>query len=284
MRWRLGLDVGTASVGAVAIELDADGNEVGVPWHLVRIFQEPNEKGQTGLMPKKAARRQARQQRRQLERRARRLRKIAHLAPLLGLDRCGVPPSGEAGRHLPRLRARAARERIELPDVFRVFLRLAKRRGYAGGFRAVKSDKDLGVVQQGSSELRRQMNELALMSGVPFVTLGEYLQHRIECGLPSRLKIGRNDILDVFALRDMVKAEFDQIWEEQQKHHPALTGSYQDRPIKQWFAEAIFFQRPLKSVSQSVGLCPLERFLPRSPRALLLYFQSVTSTSIYRCA
>ena len=269
MRWRLGLDVGTASVGAVAIELDANGNELGVPWHLVRIFQEPNEKGQTGLTPKKAARRLARQQRRQLERRARRIRKIAHLAPLIGLDPAGVPPDGEAGRNLPALRARAARERIELPDLLRVLLRLVKRRGYAGGFRAVKADKELGIVQQGSSELRQQMEELAQKRGMASVTLGEYLLDRIERGLPARLKIGRADegIRDVFALRDMVRSEFDQIWAEQEKHHPILKGIYLDRPVKSWFDEAIFFQRPLKSAAPSVGLCPLERNLPRAPRA-----------------
>lgn len=267
MRWRLGLDVGTASVGAVAVELDASGNAVGVPWHLVRIFQEPNEKGQTGLTPKKAARRLARQQRRQLERRSGRIRKIAHLAPLLGLNAADVVPDGGAGRNLPLLRARAARERIEISDLLRVLLRLAKRRGYAGGFRTVQSDKDLGVVQQGSSELQRQMDELALNRGVPYVTLGEYLQHRIERGLPARLKIGREGTPDVFALRGMVRIEFDQIWETQQKHFPSLARAHQGKPVKEWFSEAIFFQRPLRSASQSVGLCPLEHFVPRSPKA-----------------
>lgn len=267
MRWRLGLDVGTASVGAVAVELDANGSEIGVPWHLVRIFQEPNENSQTGLKPKKAARRQARQQRRQIERRARRIRKIAHLAPLLGLDPSGIPIDGATGRNLPVLRAKAARQRIELPDLLRILLRLAKRRGYAGGFRAVKSDKELGVVQRGSSALRQDMVELAQKKCLPSVTLGEYLLDRVERGLPSRLKTGREDAPDRFALRDVVRTEFEQIWATQQEHHAVLRGTYQGRTIKEWFTEAIFSQRPLKSVSQAVGLCPLERFLPRAPRA-----------------
>jgi CRISPR-associated endonuclease Csn1 len=267
LHWRLGLDVGTASVGAVAIELDANGQEVGVPWHLVRIFQEPNEKGTTGLTPKKAGRRQARQQRRQLERRARRVRKLAYLAPLLGLDRVGVHSNGDLGRELPRFRAKAARERVELPDLLRIFLRMTKRRGYAGGFRTAGTDKDLGVVQKGSSELLYEMTALAERRQLPYVTLGEFLDERIQRGLPSRLKVGREGVADLFALREMLKDEFEQIWRVQQEHHPVLSGEHQGRPIQDWFREVLFHQRPLKSVSAAVGLCPLEKHLPRAPRA-----------------
>lgn len=267
LRWRLGLDVGTASVGAVAVELDADGREVGVPWHHVRIFQEPNEKGQTGLQPKKAARRQARQQRRQLERRARRIRKIAHLAPLLGLDAADVQSDGRVGQELPLLRAQASRQRIELPDLLRVFLRMAKRRGYAGGFRAAADDKELGVVRTGSGELQREMAALAERRQLPFVTLGEYLEYRIEKDLPGRLKIGREGIADLFALREMLEQEFDQIWLVQQRHHVGLRGEHKGKPVHEWFREALFHQRPLRSVSAAVGLCPLEKHLPRAPRA-----------------
>lgn len=265
--WRLGLDLGTASVGAVAIALDSEGNEIGVPWHHVRIFQEPNEKGQAGLTPKKAARRQARQQRRQLERRARRVRKVAHLAPLIGIDPVSVSSDGRKGFELPGLRAKAARERVELPDLLRILLRMAKKRGYAGGFRAVADDAELGVVREGSSALQTEMAALASARGVEFVTLGEYLAERLSRGLPARLKTGREDLADRYALRGMVEQEFELIWTTQEKHHPLLCGMHRGRPLREIFRDALFFQRPLKSPAPSVGLCPLERNLPRSPRA-----------------
>src|SRR5690606_22380363 len=126
-------DLGTSSIGAVALELDANGVPLRCPWHAVRIFSEPLEKGQAGLKPKKAGRREARLQRKQLERRARRVRRVAHLAGLLGLDRRSV--DAHHGPGFTTLRARAARERIDLEDLLRIMLRLAKRRGYKGEFR-----------------------------------------------------------------------------------------------------------------------------------------------------
>jgi len=262
VRWRLGLDVGTDSVGAVAVELDDLGKEISVPWHLVRIFQEPNEKRQTGLTPKKDARRLARQQRRQLERRLRRVRKVAHLASLLGLDRNHVRADGDKGRELPELRAMAARERVDLPDLLRIFLRMAKRRGYAVG-----SGREMWFVQQGSSALQKKMAALSEKRQLPFVTLGEFLRERIRDGLPGRLKVRREGITDLVALRKMLEDEFDHIWGVQQGHHPIMRGEHKGRAVKDWFREALFNQRPLKSASTSVGLCPLEKNLPRAPRA-----------------
>lgn len=265
--WRLGLDVGTASVGAVAIELDADGYEIAIPWHHVRIFSEPNEKGQTGLTPKKAARRQARQQRRQLERRARRVRKIAHLAPLLGLDPKLLLPDGRKGHDLPELRARAAREKVELADLLHILLRMAKRRGYAGGFRATKDDAELGAVQSGSGALQSLMETMAEDRGLPSVTLGEFLADRIRRGLPARLKTDRENVPNLYALRSMLEAEFDQIWSKQEKFHKVLQTERNGQPVREIFRQALFYQRPLKSPAASVGLCPLEKHLPRAPRS-----------------
>lgn len=262
-RWRLGLDVGTASVGAVAVELGENGQETGIPWHHVRIFSEPNEKGQTGLTPKKAGRRAARQQRRQIDRRASRLRRIAHLAPLIGLNPEEVPADGRKGQQLPDLRARAARERIDLPDFLRVLLRIAKRRGYAGGFRAVKSEKEQGVVQAGSQQLERELAELAQERDLEGATLGEYLAQRRGKGLPTRLKVDEEDLPNLFALRTMIEAEFEQLWDTQAQFHPSL----KDPKVRQLFRDAVFTQRPLKSPASSVGLCPLEKHLPRAPRA-----------------
>ena len=266
MHYRLGIDLGTASIGAVALELDEQGSPLGAPWHAVRIFQEPLDKGQAGLKPKKVARRLARQQRRQIDRRARRQRHIAHLAPLLGLDPKQIPP--HPGPGFSALRARAARERVELDDLLRVLLRLAKRRGYKGEFRTVKKDSEAGVVKTGSGKLAEAMAELARQRQVERVTLGEYLhfRHR-ELGLPTRMKLGREDVDDLYALRSMVEDEFEQIWQTQVQHHPVLNERHKGRPIKEHFRKAIFFQRPLKSPAPMVGNCPLEPNLPRAPRA-----------------
>ena len=136
VKYRLGLNVSTASIGAAAVSLDNNGHPDKLIWHHVRIFKEPliNENGT--LISKKAERRLARNQRRQYDRRASRLRRIAHLSSLIGLKREEIAP--DEGRTLPRLRALAAIEPVELADLLRIFLRMSKRRGFKGDFNAKK--------------------------------------------------------------------------------------------------------------------------------------------------
>lgn len=268
MKYRLGLDVGTASVGVAAVSLSEDNEPLDLVAHEVRIFDEPLESGPGGLQSKKAARRQARMQRRQIDRRASRLRRIAALAPFLGLKRESLAP--DSGANLPRLRALAARERVELEDLMRIFLRLAKRRGYAGEFRPKGEKAKMGEVESGSNDLKRQMAELAEARGVPYVTLGEFLYHRLQQGLPTRLKLteqAASDLKNLYALRSQVEQEFVHIWETQAQHHTILNTIKDGRPLKDLFAEAIFYQRPLKSPRELVGRCALEPTLPRAPRA-----------------
>ena len=113
MRYRLALDVGTASLGLIALSLDDANDPVDIVHSDLRIFSEPILPAKSGGVgePKKAARRAARVARRLIERRARRYRRIAHLASLLGLKREDVlPDSGQAIHHV---RATAASERID---------------------------------------------------------------------------------------------------------------------------------------------------------------------------
>lgn len=149
VKYRLGLDVGTASAGAAAVSLDKDGQPDALIWHHVRIFSEPLENGKAGLVSKKAGRRKARMQRRQIDRRASRLRHIAHLSSLLNLKREEITP--DDGSSLPRLRAEAATQRVELDDLMRIFLRLSKRRGYKGEFKAKKKARSQKVLANSAS-------------------------------------------------------------------------------------------------------------------------------------
>lgn len=271
MEYRLGLDVGTASLGAAAIALSPAKEPLHLAAHAVHIFNEPLENSTAGLKSKKAARRMARQQRKQIDRRASRLRGIAALAPLLGLARETLAP--DSGKNLPRLRALAARERIELADLMRIFLRLAKRRGYAGEFRAKQEGAKLGEVEGGSRDLERDMRALAAEQGLDKVTLGEYLYYRHQQGLPTKLKIAEKrdnplEISNLYALRRQAQSEFDQIWDAQTRYHDILSAKHKDgQPFKAMFQEAIFRQRPLKPARGMVGQCSLEPTLPRAPRA-----------------
>lgn len=180
MKYRLGLDLGTTSIGAVALTLTDPDEPIEILTQRLRLFPEPVEPNAQGvLQTKKAAYRVARQQRTQINRRAKRLRKIAKLAEHWGLDHKTIAPDN--GQHLPRLRALAATEQVTLEDLLRIFLKLAKRRGYAGGFRT-QSDES-GEVKSGVERLRNIMQERGCD------TLGQYLYDRHQRGLPIHLKI-----------------------------------------------------------------------------------------------
>jgi CRISPR-associated endonuclease Csn1 len=241
------------------VTINQDGKLGDICLSDLRIFSEPLLPAKSGGVgePKKAARRAARQARRLFERRARRLRRIAHLAPLLGLDPAAVPP--DRGQRIHELRAKAIRERIELPDLLNVLLKLAKRRGYAGAFR-VKKEGDEGQVESGIRTLKEQLGTHHCE------TLGEWFHHRQQSGESLKLKE-----IGLYAHREMVIEEFNRIWDEQQKHHPVLSRSAavlgREATIRAHFFDAIFWQRPLKSVAPMVGNCALEPSLPRAPWA-----------------
>lgn len=263
MRYRLALDIGTASCGLLAVKLDSRGEPSDIAHHELFIFPEPLLPAQQGGVgkPKKAARREARLARRVIDRRARRLKRIAYLAALLGLDHKQI--AADKGQRIHKLRATAASARIELDDLLRVLLKLAKRRGYRGGFK-VRKEKDEGIVEPGISHLRQKMLETNCK------TVGQYLANRFEHGETLRLKEA-----GFYTHRDMIECEFDAIWEEQAIHHPILREDRPDplddlkrpRPICDQFFDALFYQRPLKSVAPMVGNCSLEPSLPRAPLA-----------------
>lgn len=271
MRYRLGLDVGTASLAVAAVSLDSDNQPQDLVWRAIRIFSEPLENDQGKLKSKKAARREARMQRRQIDRRRARAKRIAALGNLLGLTPQSLQPGN--GSNLPQLRSLAARERVELNELLHIFLRMAKRRGYAGEFRPKKEGAKLGEVEGGSNDLKVAMCQLAEAKGVESVTLGEYLYHRLQQGLPTKLKVKESNantsisLPNLYALRGQVEAEFDHLWHTQAIHHPVLNSAHNGQSLKTIFHEAIFHQRPLKAVGGMVGQCSLEPTLPRAPRA-----------------
>lgn len=254
MAYRLALDLGTSSIGLVAVSLDGDKQPTGVEYHACRIFSEPldpSKKGGVGE-PKKARRRKARLARKLIDRRSRRLKRIASLAALIGLDPATV--EADDGQLLHRLRAEAVTRAILLPDLLRVLLRMAKRRGYSGGFKTKREDQEEGKVEGGISKLKEEM----VKAGCDY--LGQYLYHRFQNGQTLKLKE-----TGLYADRTMVEAEFDRIWDVQSPHHAVLNGSHNSEPLRKIFREAIFYQRPLKSVAGMVGNCALEPSLPRAP-------------------
>lgn len=256
MGYRLGIDLGTASVGLVCVTLDDDEKPANIAYHCAHIFQEPVEPAKGGGIgsTKASARGSARRTRRLLDRRTSRLHNLAVICKLLKIDPQTITPDN--GRCLHEARSQATTKPIELKELARVFFRIAKRRGYAGGFQ-VKKEGDEGQVEGGINQLKQFMRDANCD------WLGQYLLYRFNNGKTLKLKEAKPSGL--YTNREMIEAEFEQIWKTQSAAHPILNTRHNGKPLKDIFHNVIFYQRPLKSVAAMVGHCPLEPNLPRAP-------------------
>lgn len=249
--YRLGLDIGSNSIGWAAV--DEEGKKI---LSGVRIFPSGfiKEKGDNSPEKSPAAdRRLARQTRRQGERRRRRWKSVAFVlkdAGLLSDDTRNIDPNPYA------LRARALSSRLEPFEVGRALYHLQKRRGFKSSLKDLSSedDKELGAVKGAISNLEHRIHEEGKL------TLGELLSS--VNGSDERLR-------SRYLGRDMIKAEFDLIWEKQKDFHPKLMT----QDVRERLAHAIFYQRPLKPQDSKIGACELEEGERRAPRALWEYQQ-----------
>ena len=263
LKYRLGLDLGTGSLGWAVLELDQDG----VPCRIVRmgsrIFGSGREpKTLTSLA---ADRRQARQMRRRRDRYIQRRTRLMH-----ELVAAGLMPDDEAGRQALKnldpfeLRARGIAERLEPYHVGRALYHLQQRRGFKSNRKADRGNVEKSAMKQAIRDLDAAMGEDE--------TVGSYMWRRIQEGKRARVvpeKLGAKNAYEFYVDRAMIEREFDRLWETQSTFHPGLLTD----TSKSLVSHAIFDQRPLKPVDP--GRCTLEPEHKRAPLALV-------STQLFR--
>ena len=270
--YRLGLDLGTGSIGWCAIAERGKNRIIDMG---VRCFEAgvsgDIESGKDESRAKE--RREARGPRRNTWRRQNRLRNVfralqkAKLLPETeGVDFLQRDETIKAidekvreelfadATHtetslLPyRLRAMALDEKLTRFQLGRALYHLAQRRGFQSNLKAAKEEEDHGKVYSGIQELSKGIEEKGAR------TLGEYFS-MID---PEEFRIrGR------YTSRSMYQAEFEQIWEAQAEHF-GLTKEQHDE-----IYGMIFDQRPLKSQSHLIGVCELEPSKRHAPIACL---------------
>lgn len=272
MRWRLGADLGTNSLGWAVVELDGDGRPI-------RIFAAGSRIFSTGRDPKSGAslavdRRAARAMRRRRDRFVRRqaaLLKHLTLAGLFPAD--AADREALAGLDPYELRAKALHEPLLLHHIGRALFHLNQRRGFKSNRKADRGkDVEDGKIRLGVERLYAAMRDKAAE------TLGEFLHlRRAGTSDPNAVPAVRTRLrpetgedqtgtgYDFYPDRRMLEEEFDLIWERQAPHHPVvLTPENRQRLF-----EVIFHQRPLKQ--PKIGACTLIPGEPRLPKAHPLF-------------
>lgn len=275
MKYRIGIDLGTNSLGWAAIELRPDDRGRLVPGPLidmgVRIFSDarnPKDKSSNA-----AQRRGPRASRRNRDRKLAR----GH-AMLLALQTTGLLPTHPAElKKLEKLdpwilRAKALNTNLTPHEIGRALFHLQQRRGF-------KSNRKTDGTAEGAMfdaiEAARQKLQ---QEGAQ--TLGELFGRPRSAALETNVTLSRGDRVplpqarvkarsegakmayDYYPSREMILDEFEQIWQHQAPNHPALMTEEAHSKIR----HVIEHQRPLKS--QQAGKCTFIPNAPRAPKAL----------------
>lgn len=254
MRMRLGLDLGTNSLGWCLLELNEKGNPFKIIKSGVRIFSSGREaKTYTTL---NAERRTARSARRNRDRYLQRRTYLMQTLIKLGL----MPQDEKDRKNLQlldpyELRAKSIKEKIDLCELGRVIFHLNQRRGFKSN-RKDAGKKDVGDMKK-SIKLREKIEG--------FQTVGEYLCSFHKDGKPVRARRREENkgLYDFCIDRPMLEEEFDLIWKNQQKFYGK--NSILSDENKEKIHKIIFFQRPLKP--QIVGKCFFYPEEERAPKA-----------------
>lgn len=271
MLYRLGLDVGSNSIGWCAVKLAPDeGHSEKLPRYMpsgvldagVRILT-PNE--EAGRDPQSKAslaadRRAARSARRRRDRFVRRQKRLMQT-----LIAAGLMPAGEAERKALEkldpywLRAAALDGRLEPHELGRAIFHLGQRRGFKSNRLADSDDNEKSAMKIGMRDLQEALDSNGAR------TLGEFLAkrhrrdkhgNRVNGAEPESVRFrptaqGAKNLYDFYPTRDMIESELDEIWKHQRPHHGQLTDDLLKK-LKRIVVE----QRPLKK--PIVGRCTLQ--------------------------
>ena len=246
--WRLGLDLGTDSIGWAAWALDNDGEPVSLMDLGSRIFSDGRDE-QT-KEPLAVERRLARQQRRQLNRRKMRKHRVFRVLQLNAL----FPDNKEEAAALKamdpyRLRALALDQILEPYELGRALFNLSCRRGFLSNRKSPQEDKEATATQKSEAgekvsqnQMIENLQEEIYSSGCR--TLGEWLYKKADTKGGKRFIPGRSAY---YPSRQLYKDEFEAIRQKQSEDDCFSDVDWEA------IAREIFFQRPLRP--QKRGVC-----------------------------
>ena len=303
MKYRLGLDVGTNSLGWSVLELDDKGEPCRIENAGSRIFSDGRDAKTKATLA--ATRRDVRSARRRRDRFKQRQKWL-----LRELTRIGLFPEPEdkeqrlqlQGKNPLQLRAAALRGKLEAGEVGRAIFHLNQRRGFQSNRKDQSEEAVKGVVVESVQNLLIQMglvdapeaaspdeklspqekkkrridqalktrSALDLLASQKHATLGAFLWRRNKNKHTTRAR--RNvdgNLYENYPTRALIQDEFNKIWEAQAAYHPELMTD----DAKELIHRIIFTQRPLKT--PELGRCS---YLPEEYRT----FRAMPSFQRYR--
>lgn len=284
--YRLGIDMGSTSIGWCMLELDKQEKPCGVINMGVRIF--PDGRDEYHHTPLSVFRRKFRGQRRLYDRRRWRTQQLVNL-----LIQSGLLPKNENERKIEfqkdplLLRKKALYEEISISEFGRILMHISKHRGFKSNRKAEKKENTKSKYKDAIENCLAK-----LAPGSDFKTLGEYLWninedknkeeiHRLilknkgvrfkkgdgTSHLKEPVKFSykgaKNDNDIIFPTRDILLDEFIKLWDIQSRYHAELRND----ELREKVRIIIFEQMKLKSQKHAIGNCYLYHNLKRCPKA-----------------
>jgi CRISPR-associated endonuclease Csn1 len=262
MRYKLGIDLGSTSLGWAIVKIDENNKPIEFLDMGVRIF--PDGRDDKTKEPLCVSRRNARSSRVRLDRLLIRKDAVLDLINNNGMsfkivDKKFIDNNKKICAWDPYyLRTRALDEKLTLPELGRVLFHLSLRRGYLSNR---KEDGDENEKSKIASAIKNLESELKDKN---YRTLGEfqYIKKIYRFNMEYDKKDAKED--SIYPFRKLYEYEFNQIWDKQASFYPQLTGD-----LKKKFSDAIFYQRPLKE--QEKGFCLFEDNEHREYKASLIF-------------
>lgn len=155
------------------------------------------------------------------------------------------------------LRAKAAKEKIELFELGRILLHLNQKRGYKSSRHSSSEEESGKKISDYLQELKERKEEIEKEN----ITIGEYFYRKLKENEFFRVK------QNVFP-RECYIDEFHRIWGTQSKFYPAILTEENKRKVRD---EIIYYQRRLKSQKGLVGKCQFELYHKVAPKSSPLF-------------
>jgi len=268
MAWRLGLDIGTNSVGWAALSLDGEAGNSGPSGIIasgVRIFSDGrNPKDKQSLA---VARRLPRQHRRMRDRYLKRRSRFMDALVKHGL----MPNEVEDRKALEgtdpwTLRVKGLDEKLPLHELGRALFHLQQRRGFKSNRKTDPGEDDeSGKIKSAAAAVETAMQEKGARTYGELVAAPRVNDPKLAHTNPVRTRLkgsGAKAHYDYYPTRDLIEHEFTCLWESQKKYHESEMPDV----ARDELHDILFFQRNLKA--QPVGKCSLMPDEERAPKAL----------------
>jgi CRISPR-associated endonuclease Csn1 len=263
--YRLGVDLGSTSLGWCMTELSDQNEPIGIIRMGVRIF--PDGRDAKSKEPLAVARRGYRGQRRNLDRYMLRIRGLVEYLISHGF----LPEDDQSRQQIFKsdpyyLRQKALDEKLKPEEFARALFHLAKRRGFRSN-RKVLSDKKTKyseAIENLAKALQekgaRTLGEYLYQKRCEMIALGEHLSKPLK----FRYTVNPEEPDPIFPTREMTQHEFNMIWDAQAAFDPRYTQTH-----KEHIHDLIFHQRALQIPPK--GKCQLLPDQERAPKAHPLF-------------